>query len=230
MKSSEIREAFLAYFEKNGHTRVRSASLVPESDPTLFFTNAGMVPFKDTFTGIEKRSYSRACSSQKCMRVSGKHNDLENVGHTPRHHTFFEMLGNFSFGDYFKKEAIAFGWDFLTKEMGLDPERMYVTVFREDDEAAELWKAHVPENRIFRLDEKDNFWSMGDTGPCGPCAEIHWDFGEGEVTEADFETDRFMEIWNLVFMQYDRDESGKLNPLAAPSIDTGMDLKGSLPL
>jgi alanyl-tRNA synthetase len=225
MTSSEIREAFLAYFEKNGHTRVRSSSLVPESDPTLFFTNAGMVQFKDTFTGLEKRAYNRACSSQKCMRVSGKHNDLENVGHTPRHHTFFEMLGNFSFGDYFKKEAIEFGWNFLTKEMGLDPERMYITVFREDDEAAELWKKHIPENRIFRLDEKDNFWSMGDTGPCGPCAEIHWDFGEGEVTEADFETDRFMEIWNLVFMQYNRDESGELKPLAAPSIDTGMGLE-----
>ncbi len=225
MRSSEIREAFLAYFEKNGHTRVRSASLVPESDPTLFFTNAGMVPFKDTFTGMEKRPYIRACSSQKCMRVSGKHNDLENVGHTPRHHTFFEMLGNFSFGDYFKKEAIEFGWKFLTEEMGLDPERMYITVFREDDEAAELWKAYVPENRIFRLDEKDNFWSMGDTGPCGPCAEIHWDFGEGDVTEADFDTDRFMEIWNLVFMQYDRTSSGEMKPLAAPSIDTGMGLE-----
>ncbi|MFH0800158.1 MAG: alanine--tRNA ligase [Pseudomonadota bacterium] len=225
MKAHEIREAFLSYFEKNGHTRVRSSSLVPANDSTLFFTNAGMVQFKETFIGEENRPYNRACSSQKCMRVSGKHNDLENVGHTPRHHTFFEMLGNFSFGDYFKKEAIAFGWEFLTKEMKLDPKRMCVTVFREDDEAEKLWLAHVPKEKIFRLDEKDNFWSMGDTGPCGPCSEIAWDFGSGAVKKEDLESDRFMEIWNLVFMQYNRSADGTMTNLKAPSIDTGMGLE-----
>lgn len=225
MKSSEIRELFLKYFEGKGHARVRSSSLVPANDPTLFFTNAGMVQFKEAFLGQEKRPYSTATSSQKCMRVSGKHNDLENVGHTPRHHTFFEMLGNFSFGDYFKKDAIAYGWEFLTKTMGLDPNRMYVTVFREDDEAEKLWTKHVPKDRIFRLGEEDNFWAMGDTGPCGPCSEILWDFGSGPVKAEDFETDRFMEIWNLVFMQYNRDAEGKMNPLAKPSIDTGMGLE-----
>jgi len=225
MKASELRELFLKYFEDNGHTRVKSSSLVPSNDPTLFFVNAGMVQFKEAFLGQETRPYVRAASSQKCMRVSGKHNDLENVGHTPRHHTFFEMLGNFSFGDYFKKEAIAFGWEFLTKTVGLPKDRLYVTVFREDDEAQELWTAHVPKERIFRFDEKDNFWAMADTGPCGPCSEIHWDFGSGPVKKADFETDRFMEIWNLVFMQFDRDEKGRMNPLAKPSIDTGMGLE-----
>ncbi len=225
MKSADIREAFLAYFERNGHTRVRSSSLVPANDPTLFFTNAGMVQFKDVFTGEEKKEFKRACSSQKCMRVSGKHNDLENVGHTPRHHTFFEMLGNFSFGDYFKKEAIAFAWELLTKEYKLDAKRMYVTVFRDDDEAERLWLAHVKKDRIFRLGEKDNFWAMGDTGPCGPCSEILWDFGSGPVTEKDLESDRFMEIWNLVFMQFNRGTTGKISKLAAPSIDTGMGLE-----
>lgn len=225
MKSSDIREAFLAYFEKNGHMRVKSSSLIPANDPTLFFTNAGMVQFKDVFTGSDKRPYRRATTSQKCMRVSGKHNDLESVGHTPRHHTFFEMLGNFSFGDYFKKDAIAFAWEFLTKEMKLDPKRLIATVFREDDEAEGLWLAHVPKDRIFRLDEKDNFWSMGETGPCGPCSEILWDFGAGPITRADLDTDRFMEIWNLVFMQFNRDKTGKMEPLAAPSIDTGMGLE-----
>ncbi|HPM41098.1 MAG TPA: alanine--tRNA ligase [bacterium] len=225
MKSREIRESFLGYFEKHGHTRVRSASLVPQNDPTLFFTNAGMVQFKETFLGEERRPYRRACSSQKCMRVSGKHNDLENVGHTPRHHTFFEMLGNFSFGDYFKEEAIAFGWEFLTKTMGLPPERMSVTVFREDDEAEKLWKKHVPADRIFRLDEKDNFWAMGETGPCGPCSEIIWDFGSGLVKKEELDSTRFMEIWNLVFMQFNRDADGKMAPLKAPSIDTGMGLE-----
>ncbi len=225
MTGSQIRESFLKYFEKNGHTRVKSSSLVPANDPTLFFTNAGMVQFKDLFLGEEKRDYRRACSSQKCMRVSGKHNDLENVGHTPRHHTFFEMLGNFSFGDYFKKEAIAFAWDFLTKEISLDPKNMYVTVFRDDDEAEQLWLKHVSKDRIFRLGEKDNFWAMGDTGPCGPCSEIIWDFGKGPVRAEDLDTTRFMEIWNLVFMQFSRDASGEMSPLAAPSIDTGMGLE-----
>ncbi|MBN1283053.1 MAG: alanine--tRNA ligase [Proteobacteria bacterium] len=225
MKAQEIREAFLAYFEKNGHTRVKSSSLVPQNDPTIFFTNAGMVQFKETFVGDEKRPYTRACSSQKCMRVSGKHNDLENVGHTPRHHTFFEMLGNFSFGDYFKQEAIAYAWEFLTEKLGLDPERMYATVFKDDDEAERLWEAHLPKGRIFRLGEKDNFWAMGDTGPCGPCSEIIWDFGEGPVKAEDLDSDRFMEIWNLVFMQFNRSEGGELVKLEAPSIDTGMGLE-----
>ncbi|HPQ81059.1 MAG TPA: alanine--tRNA ligase, partial [bacterium] len=225
MKSRDVREAFLAYFESNGHARVKSASLVPQNDPSLFFTNAGMVQFKELFLGEESRSYRRACSSQKCMRVSGKHNDLENVGHTPRHHTFFEMLGNFSFGDYFKEEAIAFGWEFLTREMGLPKERLYATVFRDDDEAERLWRKHVPADRIFRLDEKDNFWAMGDTGPCGPCSEIIWDFGSGPVSREDLDSERFMEIWNLVFMQFNRNSKGETSPLAAPSIDTGMGLE-----
>jgi len=225
MKAHEIREAFLKYFEKNGHTRVKSASLVPEGDPTLFFTNAGMVPFKGVFTGEESRSYTRACSSQKCMRVSGKHNDLENVGHTPRHHTFFEMLGNFSFGDYFKREAIEYAWELLTKVYGLDQKRMIITVFRDDDEAEKLWQRFVPKDRIYRLGEEDNFWAMGDTGPCGPCSEVLWDFGSGPVRVEEFESDRFMEIWNLVFMQFNRTAQGKLAKLDAPSIDTGMGLE-----
>ncbi len=225
MNAADIREAFLAFFEKKDHKRVKSAALVPQNDPTLFFVNAGMVPFKDIFTGEEGRPAPRATSSQKCMRVSGKHNDLENVGHTPRHHTFFEMLGNFSFGDYFKKEAIAYAWEFLTKTMGLDPNRMIVTVFREDDEAEKLWCAHVPKERIFRLDEKDNFWSMGEIGPCGPCSEILWDFESGPVTKELLDTNRFMEIWNLVFMQFNRVSDGTMTPLEKPSIDTGMGLE-----
>ncbi len=225
MKAAEIREAFLTFFEKNGHTRVKSSSLVPTNDPTLFFTNAGMVPFKEAFTGEQKLPYNRACSSQKCMRVSGKHNDLENVGHTPRHHTFFEMLGNFSFGDYFKKDAIAFAWKLMTNEYGLDPKRMVITVFRDDDEAEKLWLRYMPKDKIFRLGEEDNFWAMGDTGPCGPCSEILWDFGKGPFTIEDFESDRFMEIWNLVFMQFNRTVDGKLSKLDKPSIDTGMGLE-----
>ena len=225
MKSSELREKFLRFFESNSHARVRSSSLVPANDPTLFFTNAGMVQFKDVFLGAEKRDYSRATTSQKCMRVSGKHNDLENVGHTPRHHTFFEMLGNFSFGDYFKEGAIAYAWEFLTKTLGLSKDRMWITVFENDDEAEKLWLKHVPKERIFRLGEKDNFWAMGDTGPCGPCSEIAWDFGSGPVKKEDLESDRFMEIWNLVFMQFNRDEKGNMTPLARPSIDTGMGLE-----
>ncbi len=225
MKSSEIREKFLSYFERNGHVRVRSSSLVPANDPSLFFTNAGMVQFKEVFLGNETKGYTRATSSQKCMRVSGKHNDLENVGYTPRHHTFFEMLGNFSFGDYFKREAIDYAWDFLTKEMGLPIEKLWITIYKDDEEAEKLWLSHVTKERIIRRGEKDNFWAMGDTGPCGPCSEIAWDFGNGSFKEEDLDTDRFMEIWNLVFMQFNRDENGSMLPLAKPCIDTGMGLE-----
>jgi alanyl-tRNA synthetase len=234
MTGSQIRQQFLAYFAQNGHRIVRSSSLVPANDPTLLFTNAGMNQFKDTFLGLEKRDYSRACSSQKCVRAGGKHNDLENVGYTRRHHTFFEMLGNFSFGDYFKREAIAYAWELITGVYGLPKEKLYVTVFREDDDAEALWQevAGVPKERIFRLDEKDNFWQMGETGPCGPCSEIHYDLGveaaEPGREHEQFPSDaggRFVEIWNLVFMQYDRDSNGVLTPLPRPSIDTGMGLE-----
>jgi len=230
----ETRQRFLDFFAARGHRIVRSSSLVPANDPTLLFTNAGMNQFKDVFLGLEKRDYARATTSQKCVRAGGKHNDLENVGYTRRHHTFFEMLGNFSFGDYFKADAIEFAWDLVTREYGLSKDRLYVTVFREDDEAEELWQrvAGVPKSRIFRLDEKDNFWQMGDTGPCGPCSEIHYDLGpeasepgcEGEVFPSDC-GGRYVEIWNLVFMQFDRDASGKLTPLPRPSIDTGLGLE-----
>ena len=230
--SGEIREAFLRFFEAKGHRIVASASLVPEGDPTLLFTNAGMVPFKNTFLGAETRDYVRAVTSQKCMRVSGKHNDLENVGRTPRHNTFFEMLGNFSFGDYFKREAIEHSWELLTECFGIDPSRIAVTVFREDDEAYDLWrkKIGVPKKKIFRLDESENFWSMGDTGPCGPCSEIHIDFGvnsacKNATCDPSCDCGRWLEIWNLVFMQFDRDAEGKLTPLPKPSIDTGASLE-----
>ncbi len=234
MTGHEIRQTFLDFFAARGHRPVRSSSLVPHDDPTLLFTNAGMNQFKDIFLGQEKRDYSRATTAQKCVRAGGKHNDLENVGYTRRHHTFFEMMGNFSFGDYFKAEAIEFAWELITKTYGMPKEKLYVTVFREDDEAEELWQkvAGVPKSRIFRLDEKDNFWQMGDTGPCGPCAEIHFDLGAenaapGHEHEA-FPLDgggRFVEIWNLVFMQYDRSQEGVLTPLPRPSIDTGMGLE-----
>ena len=234
MTGHETRQLFLDFFAARGHRVVRSSSLVPANDPTLLFTNAGMNQFKDTFLGQEKRDYVRAASSQKCVRAGGKHNDLENVGYTRRHHTFFEMLGNFSFGDYFKAEAIDFAWELITKEYGLPKDKLYVTVFREDDDAEVLWQkvAGVPKSRIFRLDEKDNFWQMGDTGPCGPCSEIHYDLGieaaepgrEGEQFPDDA-GGRFVEIWNLVFMQFDRDTTGKLTPLPRPSIDTGMGLE-----
>ncbi len=232
MKSNELRDAFLNYFKENGHTVVKSAPLVPRNDPTLLFVNAGMVQFKDVFLGKEKRSYTRATSCQKCVRAGGKHNDLENVGYTARHHTFFEMLGNFSFGDYFKKEAIHFGWEFVTKVLGLKKEKLWVTIFEEDDEAFEIWNKQegVPSTRIVRMGEKDNFWAMGDTGPCGPCSEIHIDQGENigcgrpECSVA-CDCDRFLELWNLVFMQYNRDESGKMTPLPKPSIDTGLGLE-----
>ncbi len=234
MTGHEIRSLFLDFFAQRGHRIVPSSSLVPANDPTLLFANAGMNQFKDTFLGLEKRDYTRATSSQKCVRAGGKHNDLENVGYTRRHHTFFEMLGNFSFGDYFKAEAIEFAWDLITKDYGLPKDKLYVTVFREDDDAETLWRrvAGVPADRIFRLDEKDNFWQMGETGPCGPCSEIHYDLGPeasepGHENEA-FPSDaggRFVEIWNLVFMQFNRDANGVLTPLPRPSIDTGMGLE-----
>ena len=232
MKSSEIRESFLKFFEGKAHRRIKSASLIPDRDPTLFFTNAGMVPFKNVFLGQEDLGTRRATTSQKCMRVSGKHNDLENVGRTHRHHTFFEMLGNFSFGDYFKRDAIAFAWEYLTEVLKLDKTRLWVTVFREDDEAETLWKelSQVPASRILRLDEADNFWSMGETGPCGPCTEIHYDFDGAEGKSRDdflkgSESGRIMEIWNLVFMQFDRAFDGTMKPLPKPSVDTGMGLE-----
>jgi len=231
MKTSEIRQNFLTFFKSKGHAVVESSSLVPHGDPTLMFTNAGMVPFKHVFLGDETRSYTTATSSQKCVRAGGKHNDLENVGHTARHHTFFEMLGNFSFGDYFKEQAIAYAWEFLTVELGLEKERLFVTVFEEDDEAYDLWTKGVgiSEDKIARIGAKDNFWSMGDTGPCGPCSEIFFDHGEhvwgGPPGTPEEEGDRFVEIWNLVFMQYDRDAEGTLNPLPKPSVDTGMGLE-----
>ena len=236
MTGNEIRAKFLHYFAGQGHRVVRSSPLVPANDPTLLFTNAGMNQFKEVFLGLEKRDYSRAATSQKCVRAGGKHNDLENVGYTRRHHTFFEMLGNFSFGDYFKKDAIAYAWELITSPnwYGMSKDRLYVTVFREDDDAEELWQkvAGVPKARIFRLDEKDNFWQMGETGPCGPCSEIHYDLGP-EAAEKGRENEQFpldgggrwVEIWNLVFMQFDRSEDGKLAPLPRPSIDTGLGLE-----
>ncbi len=232
MKSSEIREKFLKYFESRGHARVGSSSLIPANDPTLLFTNAGMNQFKKIFVGQEKAKFKRAVSAQKCMRAGGKHNDLENVGQTARHHTFFEMLGNFSFGDYFKKEAAEFAWEFFIKELGLPKERLYITIYEKDDEAERVWLAtdSFLKGRIYRFGEKDNFWSMGETGPCGPCSEIVYDqgkeFGCGKPDcKIGCECDRYLELWNLVFMQYDRDEKGKMNPLPAPSVDTGMGLE-----
>lgn len=232
LQSAEIRKLFLSYFERRGHEVVPSSSLVPQGDPTLLFTNAGMVQFKDVFLGLQTRPYSRAVASQKCMRAGGKHNDLDNVGFTGRHHTFFEMLGNFSFGDYFKEGAIGYAWEFLTVELELPPERLWITVYKDDDEAEELWRkiAGIPSSRIVRLGEKDNFWAMGETGPCGPCSEVIFDRGEDVRCGPDCgigrcDCDRWLEIWNLVFMQYNRDEEGKLTPLAKPSIDTGMGLE-----
>ena len=245
MTGNEIREKFLEFFEKNGHRRVRSSSLVPHGDPTLLFTNAGMNQFKDVFLGLEKREYNRATTAQKCVRAGGKHNDLENVGFTKRHHTFFEMMGNFSFGDYFKREAIAFAWELVTSKdwFKIDREKLYVTVFGGaevaprttlgvDEEARGFWLEHVPAERIVPIPGlKDNFWAMGDTGPCGPCSEIFYDMGpagsEEGHTDCKFPCDcgRYVEIWNLVFMQFDRDASGVLSPLPKPSIDTGMGLE-----
>ncbi|UTW46169.1 alanine--tRNA ligase [bacterium SCSIO 12696] len=230
MKSAEIRDAFLNFFRDKGHQVVDSSSLVPGNDPTLLFTNAGMVPFKDVFLGDEKRNYTRATSSQRCVRAGGKHNDLENVGYTARHHTFFEMLGNFSFGDYFKRDAIEYAWEFLTKVLGLPPERLWVTVHVSDDEAADIWlnEMGVSPERFSRLDE-DNFWQMGDTGPCGPSSEIFYDHGAdvpgGPPGSENDDLDRYIEIWNLVFMQYQRSADGTMTPLPKPSIDTGMGLE-----
>ncbi|MCE3026758.1 MULTISPECIES: alanine--tRNA ligase [unclassified Salinicola] len=230
MKSAAIRQAFLNYFEERGHTIVPSASLVPENDPTLLFTNAGMVPFKDVFLGRDPRPYVRATSAQRCVRAGGKHNDLDNVGYTARHHTFFEMMGNFSFGDYFKADAIRFAWTFITEVLGLPKERLWVTVHHSDDEAATIWvdEIGVDPARLSRLDE-DNFWQMGDTGPCGPCSEIFYDHGPevwgGPPGSPEEDGDRYIEVWNLVFMQFDRDASGELHPLPKPSIDTGMGLE-----
>lgn len=232
MKGNDVRKKFLEYFKKYNHQIVRSSSLVPHDDPTLLFVNAGMVQFKRTFLGEEKRSYIRATTSQKCVRAGGKHNDLENVGYTARHHTFFEMLGNFSFGDYFKEKALEYSWDLLTNGYGLPEDKLWVSVYLDDDDAHDLWRKviGVPENRIVRFGEKDNFWSMGDTGPCGPCSEILIDRGE-EFTchrpdcKVGCECDRYLEIWNLVFMQFNRDDSGKMTPLPKPSIDTGMGLE-----
>lgn len=233
LKTAEIREVFLKHFEDNGHTRVASSSLVPVNDPTLLFTSAGMVQFKDVFTGIEKRPYTRATTAQKCLRAGGKHNDLENVGFTGRHHTFFEMMGNFSFGDYFKKEAIRLAWDLVTNKLGLPKDRLYVTVFREDDEAFDIWHKQegVPTDRILRFNEADNFWSAGDVGPCGPCTEIYYDQGESFNTgdpdkdRMGGDGDRYLEFYNLVFMQYNRDAGGNLSPLPKPSVDTGLGLE-----
>jgi alanyl-tRNA synthetase len=232
MKGNEIRSKFLSFFEGHGHTVVESSSLVPKDDPTLLFTNAGMVQFKMVFMGEDKRPYSKAVTSQRCVRAGGKHNDLENVGYTARHHTFFEMLGNFSFGDYFKEDAIQYAWHFLTKELGLPPAKLWVSIFQDDDEAYDLWQKieDLPKGRIVRMGEKDNFWAMGDTGPCGPCSEIHIDQGvEAGCGKSDCalgcDCDRFLELWNLVFMQFNRSEDGTLTPLPKPSIDTGMGLE-----
>jgi alanyl-tRNA synthetase len=229
--SAELREKFLRYFESQGHTIVPSSPLVPGNDPTLLFTNAGMVQFKDVFLGTDKRSYSRATTSQRCVRAGGKHNDLENVGYTARHHTFFEMLGNFSFGEYFKKDAIHYAWDFLTNVVGLPAEKLWVTVYADDDEAADIWlnDIKVDPEQFTRIGTADNFWSMGDTGPCGPCSEIFYDHGPeiegGPPGTAEEDGDRYIEIWNLVFMQYNRDDAGNMLPLPKPSVDTGMGLE-----
>ncbi|MAW37863.1 MAG: alanine--tRNA ligase, partial [Gammaproteobacteria bacterium] len=231
MKSTEVRQKFLDFFAARDHQIVASSSLVPANDPTLLFTNAGMVQFKEAFLGEETRSYSRATTSQRCVRAGGKHNDLENVGYTARHHTFFEMLGNFSFGDYFKREAIQFAWEFLTVELRLPPERLWVTVFEDDDEAASIWlnEIKVNQERLSRLGEKDNFWAMGDTGPCGPCSEIFYDHGPevpgGPPGSSDEDGDRYIEIWNLVFMQFERKSDGSMTSLPKPSVDTGAGLE-----
>ncbi|MDH3491672.1 MAG: alanine--tRNA ligase, partial [Gammaproteobacteria bacterium] len=231
MTSNELRQAFLDYFREHGHEVVASSPLVPGNDPTLLFTNAGMVQFKDVFLGDDKRSYDRAVTSQRCVRAGGKHNDLENVGYTARHHTFFEMLGNFSFGDYFKREAIQYAWEFLTSTLGLPADRLWVTVYEDDDEAADIWlnEIKVDPKRFSRMGEKDNFWAMGDTGPCGPCSEIFFDHGAdvpgGPPGSPDEDGDRYVEVWNLVFMQFDRAADGEMKSLPKPSVDTGMGLE-----
>src|SRR5215208_3843795 len=236
--TNDIRSAFLDYFARHDHQVVPSSPLVPRNDPTLLFTNAGMVQFKNIFTGVEKRPYQRAATSQKCVRAGGKHNDLENVGYTARHHTFFEMLGNFSFGDYFKRDAIRYAWEFVTSAqwLGIDPQRLMVSVYQTDDEAFDVWRKDIglAADRIVRIGDKpgggsDNFWQMGDTGPCGPCTEIFYDHGPdiagGPPGSPDADGDRWIEIWNLVFMQFDRSAEGVLTPLPKPSVDTGMGLE-----
>ncbi|HEU5230874.1 MAG TPA: alanine--tRNA ligase [Ktedonobacteraceae bacterium] len=230
MKSGDIRQTFLDYFVRRGHTLVPSSSLVPTNDPTLLFSNAGMVQFKDVFLGREQRPYARACSSQKCLRVSGKHNDIESVGASPRHHTFFEMLGNFSFADYFKRDAMRYAWELLTQEFKLPSERLWITIHHDDDEAARLWEeVGVERQRILRFGDKENFWSMGETGPCGPSSEIHYYQGAEMASQrhegVNSDDDDYWEVWNLVFVQYNRDEQGVLTPLSRPSIDTGMGLE-----
>jgi alanyl-tRNA synthetase len=231
MNSRELRKAYLDYFAGQGHTVVESASLVPDNDPTLLFTNAGMVQFKESLAFRENRGYTRATSCQRCIRAGGKHNDLDNVGYTARHHTFFEMLGNFSFGDYFKKEAIEFAWEFLTQVIKLPPERLWVTVHNDDDEAEDIWVNHIgfDPQRVTRLGDDDNFWTMGDTGPCGPSSEIFYDHGPsvpgGPPGSADGELDRYIEVWNLVFTQFDKSADGTLTPLPKPCVDTGMGLE-----
>jgi len=229
--TNQIRTKFLDYFAKNGHEIIPSSPLIPHNDPTLMFTNAGMNQFKNYFTGVEAPKFKRAASSQKCVRAGGKHNDLDNVGFTARHHTFFEMLGNFSFGDYFKEEAIFYAWEFLTKDLQVSKDRLLVTVYHTDDEAANFWKkiAMLPEEKIIRISSDDNFWSMGDVGPCGPCSEIFYDHGDkifgGVPGSKDQDGDRFTEIWNLVFMQFEKTSDGKMTPLPKPCIDTGMGLE-----
>ncbi|MBA2690845.1 MAG: alanine--tRNA ligase, partial [Burkholderiales bacterium] len=235
MTSADIRQKFIDFFVGKGHTPVPSSPLVPGNDPTLLFTNAGMVQFKDVFLGQDKRAYQRAVSSQRCVRAGGKHNDLENVGYTARHHTFFEMLGNFSFGDYFKRDAIKYAWELVTGIYGISAEKLWVTVYQTDDEAYDVWKEiGLPQERIVRIGDKpsggsDNFWQMADTGPCGPCTEIFYDHGPaikgGPPGSQDADGDRYIEIWNLVFMQFNRDEQGTLHPLPKPSVDTGMGLE-----
>ena len=231
MKANQVRKTYIDYFRSKGHELVDSDSLVPQNDPSMLFTNAGMVPFKDVLLGVEKRPYTRAVSSQRCLRVGGKHNDLENVGYTARHHTFFEMLGNFSFGDYFKKETIAFAWELLTENYSIPADKLWITVFKDDDESETIWREDigVPAERISRLDEEDNFWTMGDTGPCGPCSEIYYDHGpeiEGSPPAIGSDPgDRFVEIWNLVFTQFDRSQDGSLSPLPSPCVDTGLGLE-----
>ena len=238
MKSAEIRQKFLSFFEAKGHTIVRSSSLVPANDPTLMLTNAGMVQFKDVFLGLDKRPYTRATSVQRCVRAGGKHNDLENVGYTARHHTFFEMLGNFSFGDYFKRDAIHYAWELLTTVYKLPADKLWATVYYEDDEAYDIWANEIglPKERIVRIGDNkgaryasDNFWQMADTGPCGPCSEIFYDHGPdvagGPPGSPDEDGDRYIEIWNLVFMQFNRDEQGNMTPLPSPCVDTGMGLE-----
>jgi alanine--tRNA ligase len=230
MESRDIRQTFLDFFDQRGHVPLSSSSLVPANDPTLLFTNAGMAQFKDTFLGVEQRPYNRACTIQKCLRVSGKHNDLQSVGPSPRHHTFFEMLGNFSFGSYFKRETIRYAWELLTQVFLLPVERLWITVYIDDDEAERFWEeTGVERRRILRFGEKENFWTMGDTGPCGPCSEIHYYLGSDVNAQRaggiNGDDDDYMELWNLVFVQYNRDEQGGLTPLPSPSVDTGMGLE-----